>query len=130
MLQQVNILSIEDDLLTSNKQRESPRDNRYVFNFDFVENSNKGLQKIQQKKYDVVIIDQRSIQDELCFLERAKIIDPNAFVILINCCANLDNVIKALEVGAYGYISKPYTDYELNTLLIRALRLKKFRTGV
>ncbi len=59
--------------------------------------------------------------DGIAVLERAKKLQPDVEVILITGYATVNSAVKALKMGAYHYISKPYKIDELRKIVSEAL---------
>lgn len=60
--------------------------------------------------------------DGLELLERVRSRSPNTFVILMTGFGNLDGAVRAIQRGAFDYISKPFRMDDLKTLVARAHR--------
>ncbi len=58
-------------------------------------------------------------------LERIKSIDPSIQVAMVTGYANLDSAVKALRLGAYDYINKPFSKKDVEKLVKRGLELRK-----
>ena len=57
-------------------------------------------------------------------LERLKSIDPSIQVAMVTGYANLDTAVKALRLGAYDYINKPFSKDTVKKLVERGLELR------
>ena len=57
--------------------------------------------------------------DGLEVLEAAKIINPALNVVIITGYASLDTAVKAVRLGAFDYLSKPFTLAEIEMLVHR-----------
>lgn len=74
------------------------------------------LVKIQQNKYDILILDIKMPKmDGMEALERVQILAPDMPVIMISGHATIDTAVEAVKKGAFDFISKPP---DLNRLLI------------
>ncbi len=58
-------------------------------------------------------------------LERLKNIDPSIQVAMITGYANLDTAVKALRLGAYDYINKPFSKNTVKKLVERGVELRR-----
>jgi DNA-binding response OmpR family regulator len=54
-------------------------------------------------------------------LKEIKKIHPKTDVIMLTACASEDNKQKAKELGAYGFITKPFDVSELRSYINRVL---------
>ncbi|MBW2138894.1 MAG: response regulator, partial [Deltaproteobacteria bacterium] len=67
------------------------------------------IEKIQEKNYDLIIVDLVMPRvDGLELLRYAKGIKPDVIVIIITGHASLETAISAIREGAYNYIRKPF----------------------
>lgn len=93
-----------------------------------LENPVEALNVFKEKDFDVVITDIRLPQmNGLDFLEKAKSLKPDVAVIVMTAYATVDTAIKAMKLGAYDYITKPFSSEELILILER---LKEFKRVV
>jgi len=78
------------------------------------ENGQEGLVKFQANKPDLVLLDLRMPKfDGLQVLESLVKNAPNIPVIIISGEGTMEDVIKALRLGAWDYIIKPIHDFKL-----------------
>lgn len=90
-----------------------------------VENPMEALNIFKDKEFDVVITDIRLPQmNGLEFLEKVKSLKPDTTVIVMTAYATVDTAIRAMKLGAYDYITKPFSSEELILILER---LKDFK---
>ncbi|MBW2115372.1 MAG: response regulator, partial [Deltaproteobacteria bacterium] len=54
-------------------------------------------------------------------LEKLKEIDPNTEIIMVTAVKEIPTAVKAIKLGAYEYVSKPFLVDEVLTLINRAL---------
>ena len=89
------------------------------------ENPIEALNIFKEREFDVVITDIRLPQmDGLDFLKEIKTLKPDTTAIVMTAYATVDTAIKAMKLGAYDYITKPFSSEELILILER---LKDFR---
>lgn len=68
------------------------------------------IQCVGERSYDLIFLDiNMPDRDGLEVLTYIKELRPNANVIMISAHSTLANVQKALDLGARGFIVKPYT---------------------
>jgi DNA-binding NtrC family response regulator len=87
------------------------------------QNAVQGLKICTQHKVDVVLLDQKLPDGEgvsLC----PSILEHNdqTKIIFITAYPSFDNAVKAVKMGAYDYLSKPFELEELGLAVERALR--------
>lgn len=57
--------------------------------------------------------------DGFAVLQAARQVNPNCFVVIITGFASLDSAIRAVRVGAYDYLTKPFSLAQLDVILAR-----------
>jgi len=90
------------------------------------------LAVLAQEPFDVAITDLRMPgMDGLEFMARARELRPETKIILITAYGTLDTAMKALSLGAYDYVTKPFSTEELLPTLnkIRAEKTADFDQG-
>jgi len=94
---------------------------REGYDIDTAEDGRKGLDKIKENAYDLVLCDIRMPEmDGLSFLESTKKISNELPVIMMSAFGNVDTAIEAMKKGAYDYVSKPF---KADEILLRLQRL-------
>ena len=89
-------------------------------------NYNQALKEIDKKLPDVAIIDvklDKSDNDGLELLSHIKAKDANIPVIIITGHANIEMAVKALKVGAFEFIEKPFNQERLLNFVNRAVEV-------
>jgi len=87
-------------------------------------NYSQALNEIDKKLPDVAIIDvklDKGDNDGLELLSHIKTKDKNIPVIIITGHANVEMAIKALKVGAFEFIEKPFNQERLLNFVHRAV---------
>lgn len=80
------------------------------------------LEKVSEKKFDLVILDVDMPRlNGIEALRKIKDHDPTIIVLIVTAFANIDDAVQAVKAGAYNYISKPVKGEELIHLVDRAL---------
>jgi two-component system, NtrC family, response regulator len=68
------------------------------------------LELIEQQQFDVIVLDIRLPDgDGIDLLEKFKQCIPDVEVVLITGYGNVENAVEAMKLGAYDYITKPFT---------------------
>lgn len=57
--------------------------------------------------------------DGFAVLQAARQVNPSCFVVIITGFASLDSAIRAVRVGAYDYLTKPFSLNQLDVILAR-----------
>ncbi len=120
-----NVLIVEDDL----KMREGLVEllTEDGFHVESAENGQKGLDKIKEKDYDIVLTDLiMPVIGGMEVLRETKRIKPRTYVILITAYATIENAVEAMRAGASDYITKPFKIDEVQTKIRRVLAEAEF----
>ena len=93
------------------------------------ESGEEAIEKVKDESPDLVFLDlQLPGITGMEALQKIKEINPNTTVIIITALGVVEMVVKAMKLGAYNYISKPFNLDELSIMVEKALetgRLKK-----
>lgn len=77
-------------------------------------------------KYGLIISDlQLPGVDGLGVLKAAKAGNPSATVIIVTGYASVDSAVRAVRLGAYDYLTKPFTLAQLEAIVTRAAERPK-----
>jgi DNA-binding NtrC family response regulator len=86
------------------------------------------LQKLREEHPDLLITDIRMPgMDGLELTEKVKQIAPQTVVVVMTAYASMDTAIKALKVGAYDYLTKPFRHEEILHLTERIAELSEVK---
>jgi EAL domain-containing protein (putative c-di-GMP-specific phosphodiesterase class I)/DNA-binding response OmpR family regulator len=92
------------------------------------ENGQHALDILEQEEHDIILLDvMMPVMDGFEVLERVKL-NPrlaNIPVIMISALDDLDNVVKAIELGADDYLPKPFNPVLLEARMKAAIRKRK-----
>jgi len=84
-----------------------------------------GKDLIELKSFDVVITDLRLPDgDGLDVLRHCKRISAETMVIMITAHGSVDTAVEAMRLGAYDYVTKPFSMDELLMMVRRILRMR------
>ena len=64
-------------------------------------------------------------EDGLFILAEIKDIDPEAIVVMISGYGSIETAVQAIKLGAFDFITKPFTPEELLNTAKRALRNRR-----
>ncbi|MFH1941483.1 MAG: sigma-54 dependent transcriptional regulator [bacterium] len=103
------------------------------------ENGPKALSIIKTFSPDVVLLDNKMPggMDGIEVLENIHAVDPNIIVIILTAYGDIKMAVRAMKLGAYDFMTKPFEDDELLLTLGRALEkhqsiweIKELRGGL
>ena len=81
------------------------------------------LKAVQNNSPNLVLLDIRLPEmDGIKILEKAKKIDKDLIIIMLTAYADVKDAVKAMKLGAYDYITKPFDNEELILIIKRALQ--------
>lgn len=126
----VNLLVVDDDsdILDVIKQAFMPSG----YHIDSTSSIGNAMELMAQKEYDVLITDKNFPAPEdvreggMELLKQTRRRHPNTEVIMITGYATIDTAIKALKLGAFDYLSKPFPIMSLIEKVERIVELKNF----
>lgn len=88
----------------------------------------RALEIFQQEKIDLVLSDIiMPGMDGLELLEKLKAIDPALTMIMMTGSEDRDYVVRALRLGAFDFITKPFDESELMDIIKRAMAERQRR---
>ena len=99
-------------------------------NYDVLtaEKADDALRLIEKEKPDIILTDLRMPgMDGMSLLEKVKSKNPEIAVILLTAYGTVENVVKAIKVGAFHYLTKPVNLEELEFLIKKALTQQSLR---
>jgi two-component system NtrC family response regulator len=86
----------------------------------------EGLEAILANEYDVALLDMKLPDMEgMEILKRAQSERPGAYVIVMTGYSTVQNAVEAMKLGAFDYITKPFTDDEIALAVERAVDKKR-----
>ena len=92
------------------------------FNVEEAFSSESAEKKLQNKEYDLIFVDLKMPgKDGMEMLLSIKAKYPNTPVIMITGYASIETAIEATKLGAYEFLSKPFTPEELNKVALEAV---------
>ncbi|MDH4222664.1 MAG: response regulator [candidate division Zixibacteria bacterium] len=115
-----NILVIDDEPIVLDSCRRIL--NQEGFEVKGAMNGREGLKKIEEDKYDAVLVDWKLPEiDGLEVLRIIKKNHPDIIVVMITGYPSVESAVKAMKLGVSDYVSKPFTPEELKDVIIKAL---------
>ncbi|MDX2427056.1 MAG: response regulator, partial [Xanthomonadales bacterium] len=96
------------------------------FNIDVASNGLEALEKINDQEYDMVILDiMMPKMNGIEVLQRVKETHPDIDVIMITGLNEIDTAVKAMKLGAFDYLPKPFDPEEFETVVARAFERRQ-----
>ncbi len=96
------------------------------YRVDTAEDANAALQKLQEKSWDIVLLDIKMPgMDGLELQKRVKQIDKNIITIIITAFGSVESSIQALKEGAFDYILKPVDPDDMSHLIRNAVEQRR-----
>lgn len=82
------------------------------------------IETLEHHGFDLVLTDlQLPGADGLMVLEAARRFHPAIFVVIVTGFASLDSAIQAVRLGAYDYLTKPFSLGQIDVVLSRITNL-------
>lgn len=89
------------------------------------EDGEQGLAMLADHHIDLVITDLKMPKvDGMELLRRALELEPELPIVMITAHGTVDNAVEALKTGAFDYITKPFDQAEVRTIVAKALRTR------
>ncbi len=112
----MKLLLVEDEKITRITLANTLKDEGYEVTA--CETGEKGLHELNKSEFDIVVTDLRLPKiSGLEILEQAKKNNPDCKVIVMTAYASVETAVKALKLGAYDYLIKPFSPDKLITTL-------------
>ena len=95
------------------------------------DSAEKGLQIITEEAPDIILLDNRLPEmTGLEMLEKLNVAERGIMVIMITAYGIVETAVKAMKLGAYDYISKPFNLEEITFVIRKALEAGSLRSQV
>lgn len=117
-----NILVIDDEEIVriSCRRALTPEG----FNVEVARDGLEGLRLLKDKPYDLILIDLKMPNmDGMEVLENILAMRPDAKVIIITGYSAVETAVKAIKMGAFNYLEKPFTPDSLLEAVKEALSI-------
>jgi len=93
---------------------------------DEAEEGDRGLQRLQEKNYDVVLLDvMMPGKNGLEVLREIRSMDRNLAVVMITAFGSVENAVAAIKAGANDFITKPWDNEKLLIDVENAVRQRQ-----
>ncbi len=92
------------------------------YNVFLAETGEKGIEIFKDNSVDLILLD-IILPDinGLDLLEKLKGMDPNVEIIMISAVKEIPTAVKAMKLGAYDYVTKPFIIEDIRNIVNRAL---------
>jgi len=119
-----NILVIDDDAFMRDACRQTlTKDGHSV---TLAKSGHEGLSLLEKWSFDLILLDLKMPgEDGLSILANIKDLDPEAIVVMITGYGSIETAVKAIKLGAFDFIAKPFTPDELLKLVSRVMRHRR-----
>jgi two-component system phosphate regulon sensor histidine kinase PhoR len=98
------------------------------YEVDWAEDGTLGLAKIQEKPYDLMLVDLMMPGiGGLDLIRKVHDADPEIIIVVITGYATIDTAVEATKRGAYDYLPKPFAPEVLAGLVKRGLEKRDLR---
>ncbi len=96
-------------------------DSEERYDIDLAENGTIALKKAQQEDYNIIITD-LMLKDitGIALLKSIKVQKPETQVIMVSGKGTIDSAVEAMKLGAFDFLTKPYSPPHLLQILDRA----------
>ncbi len=117
-----NVLIIDDEL--------GPRESIRIvlggeYNCHLAQDGEEGIEVLKQNPVDLVILDIKMPKiDGIETLRRIKEVNPDVMVVLLTGYGTLETAQKAIRLGAFDYLKKPFDIEELREVVRKGLEKK------
>jgi len=96
------------------------------YQVDTATNGPDAMRRVEERPYDLVILDiMMPGMDGLEVLQRIKEAHPDIDVVMITGLAEINIAVRAMKLGAFDYLPKPFEPDQLKLVLERALERRR-----
>src|SRR5674476_1285768 len=120
----VSILIVDDEEIVIRSCRRIFSDSVYVV--DCAQSGFEALKKVDVTGYDIILLDvMMPKMDGLEVLQHVKERHPDVDVIMMTGLSEIQTAVKAMKLGAFDYLSKPFDPDQLKHVVDRALERRQ-----
>jgi len=123
-LHQGKVLVVDDDSLMREFLDETLR--RADYSVDLACTGDEALEKIKSTEYDVILSDIR--MPKMSGMELLKAVrenSPQSKIMLMTAYGTIENAVEAMKLGAFDYVTKPFSADDIELKIKRAVEFKK-----
>jgi DNA-binding NtrC family response regulator len=123
-LAEARILVVDDDNLMREFLDETLHRSKY--SVDLASTGDEAFKKIKSREYDVVLTDIRMPKmSGMELLKAVKDNSPQAKVMLMTAYGTIENAVEAMKLGAFDYITKPFSADDIEIKIKRAIEYNR-----
>ena len=121
---EARILVVDDEpVILLSVQKALKPDSYWI---DTAQSAEEALQLLSAASYDIVITDlMMPGMDGLGLLDHLRTLGRDPLTIMITGYPTIQTAFKAKRLGAFEYVTKPFTRQELRSVVVRALRQRE-----
>jgi two-component system NtrC family response regulator len=120
------ILVVDDELIVCRSVKKILEKDGH--NIAMAQRGRDALDLVDNKPFDMLIVDLKMPEmDGIEVLTRVKEKYPDIMVIMITGYATVETAVKAMKMGAFDYIPKPFSPDELSITVEKALETSRLR---
>jgi two-component system response regulator PilR (NtrC family)/two-component system response regulator HydG len=124
-----SILVVEDDSAMREMLREALEEDGYAV--ETASGGRAGVERVKRGGIDLVVSDVKMPDlDGLDMLREMRAVTPTPYVITITAFGSIDTAIRAVKLGAFDYITKPFEVDQLILSVEKALAERELRSEV
>jgi DNA-binding NtrC family response regulator len=125
----VTILVVEDDTAMREMLREALEDDGFLV--ETAAGGRQGVERVKKGGIDLVVSDVKMPDlDGLDMLREIKAVSPSPYVITVTAFGSIDTAIRAVKLGAFDYITKPFEIDQLLLSVEKALAQRELESKV
>src|SRR4051794_12996143 len=114
------VLVVEDDAAMRELMFESLTEEGYKV--DLAAGGRAGIERVRSGGVDLVVTDVKMPDlDGLDALQEIRAVEPTPHVIVVTAFGSIESAMKAVKLGAYDYITKPFDIEKLTLVMDKAL---------
>ncbi len=118
------ILIIDDEAVICNGCKMALTEQGHAV--DAVYDGQSGLESLQRNSYDLVLLDMKLPDlDGMQLLEIIRQQHPKVSVVVMTGFSSVPDAVRAMKLGAFDYLSKPFSDEELALTVEKAIKTKR-----
>lgn len=122
-----SILLIDDDKNLSRVTQYQLTEEGYVV--QDAAGGRQGLDLLKENRFDLILLDmQMPEMDGIAVLKEIRKQDPEVPVVIITAYGTVDSALRATELGADDYITKPFSINQIKLTIERSIYLRRLRT--
>jgi len=122
-MKSVKILIIDDEPAVCKGCRLALTDENYIVQICMT--GGEGMDLIREGDYDLILLDMKLPDIEgMEILRTIRGTKPEIIIIVMTGYSTVQNAVEAMKLGAFDYLSKPFTDEELIRVVQRAIEKK------